>query len=842
MATNSDDVLLGTGGPDRLEGLEGNDSLYGLAGDDYLDGGPGADQMYGGLGDDTFVVDDLGDSVFENGGEGTDTVLSSAPYFVLPEGVEILRLVGDANIAGYGNDGPNQLFGNAGNNTLLGLDSSDFLSGGDGNDYLDSDGGDDTLDGGAGADNLNGGDGDDTYRFGVGYGTDTARDTDGNDSVLLTGGLRVSEVSLARIGSDLEISINGTADRLLLVDWFSGGTTQIESILFEDETVLDATAIAQAVANQAPTAGDDGAAVTVGDATVATGSVLANDSDPNGDALAVANPGTYAGAYGTLALAEDGSYTYTLDSGSSVLQALPGGATVTDAFGYSVTDGVAFATGTAAATLTVTVTGTNDAPQLVAPLADQDATAGQAFEFALPAGAFADVDANDSLTFMATLANENPLPDWLAFDPATGRFTGTPPDAAAGTTLQIRVYASDLFGVAASDVFALDVAADPNGGTPGGQGSDIVGTPCDDRLVGTPFDDRIDGRQGYDVMLGGKGNDTYFVDARRGRHGHGHHGHHHGSRVDQVVENPNEGHDVVYSKASYALPANVEDLHLLGGGNLDGTGNGQANWIEGNGGRNTLKGGAGDDLLQGGNGKDTLYGDCGVDVLQGGRGDDKLVDREGATVFDGGSGNDSMTGGAAADFFAGGRGDDVLRLGGGNDVIAYRKGDGSDRIEGGRQDGVLVLGGVRYQDLLFRKDGADLVLDLGGHDRLVFDDWYRGKQSVATLEIVGAPSAGPDVETFDFRALVAAFDEARAGTRRMKSWALMNELLDAHLASSEDMAIGGDLAYQYALNGTLAGMGWNAARESVAAPDFGKAMQPLHSAAQLGADPVKLGA
>jgi Ca2+-binding RTX toxin-like protein len=424
---------------------------------------------------------------------------------------------------------------------------------------------------------------------------------------------------------------------------------------------------------------------------------------------------------------------------------------------------------------------------------------------------------------MATLANENPLPDWLAFDPATGRFTGTPPDAAAGTTLQIRVYASDLFGVAASDVFALDVAADPNGGTPGGQGSDIVGTPCDDRLVGTPFDDRIDGRKGRDVMIGGAGDDTYFVDATQGRHHHGHRGHHghghhghghpHWSRVDQVVENPNEGHDVVYSKASYALPANVEDLHLLGGGNLDGTGNAQSNWIEGNGGRNTLKGGAGDDLLQGGDGKDTLHGDRGVDVLQGGRGNDTLVDREGATVFDGGSGNDSMTGGAAADFFAGGRG-----------------------------DGVLVLGGVRYQDLLFRKDGADLVLDLGGHDRLVFDDWYRGKQSVATLEIVGAPSAGPDAETFDFRALVAAFDEARAGTRRMKSWALMNELLDAHLASSEDMAIGGDLAYQYALNGTLAGMGWNAARESVAAPDFGKAMQPLHSAAQLGADPVKLGA
>jgi hypothetical protein len=37
-------------------------------------------------------------------------------------------------------------------------------------------------------------------------------------------------------------------------------------------------------------------------------------------------------------------------------------------------------------------------------------------------------------------------------------------------------------------------------------------------------------------------------------------------------------------------------------------------------------------------------------------------------------------------------------------------------------------------------------------------------------------------------------------------------------------------------------MGWSAARDAVAAPGFGTQMQPLHSAAQLGADPVKLGA
>lgn len=858
MATNGNDVLIGS---------SADDVLNGLAGDDYIDGGPGADTMIGGLGDDTFVVDSFDDWVAENAGEGNDTVVSSITY-ALPPDVEILRLTGTEDIAGYGNELGNELYGNSGANSLFGFESGDLLDGGDGNDSLDSDGGDDlvyggagndyidagdgndVLDGGTGSDNLNGGFGDDTYVFGAGYGQDLAYDSGGTDTVLLTGGLRVSDVSLARIGNNLELSINGTTDRLLISGWFIEAS-RIESIAFLDGPVFDAAAVEQAVANAAPTALDDFAAVSVGDAGVAAGSVLANDSDPNAsDVLVVANPGTYQGTYGSLVLGADGAYAYTLDAGLPAVQALGGGATATDVFAYTATDGVAFASGFATASLTVEVTGANDAPQLAAPLVDQSANAGQALDFAVPTNAFTDVDAGDHFTFMATLANEAPLPAWLGFDPATGRFTGTPPDAAAGTTLQIMVTANDLFGAAASDVFALSIAANPQPDAPtGGRGLDIVGTPRNDRLVGTPFDDRIDGRQGFDVMIGGKGDDIYFVHATPGRHhhhGHRHHGHGHehhwrGSRADEVVENPGEGHDVVYSKVSYALPANVEDLHLLGGGNLDGAGNAQANWIEGNGGRNTLRGGGGDDLLQGGNGKDELYGDCGIDVLQGGRGNDKLVDREGATVFDGGSGNDSMTGGRAADFFAGGRGDDVLRLGGGNDVIAFHKGDGADRVEGERQDGVLVIGGVRYQDLLFRKSGSDLVLEMGGNDRLVLDDWYRGKQSIATLEIVGAPTASHEVETYDFRALVAAFDEARAA-RNMRSWKLMNELLDAHLASSDDLALGGDLAYQYARTGTLAGIGWSAARDTVAAPGFGSEMQPLSSAAQLGADPVKLGA
>ena len=44
------------------------------------------------------------------------------------------------------------------------------------------------------------------------------------------------------------------------------------------------------------------------------------------------------------------------------------------------------------------------------------------------------------------------------------------------------------------------------------------------------------------------------------------------------------------------------------------------------------------------------------------------------------------------------------------------------------------------------------------------------------------------------------------------------------------------------MTGTLAGIGWSAARDIVAAPGFGSELQKLQPAATLGADPVKLGA
>jgi Ca2+-binding RTX toxin-like protein len=97
----------------------------------------------------------------------------------------------------------------------------------------------------------------------------------------------------------------------------------------------------------------------------------------------------------------------------------------------------------------------NTAPVASAPVADQAATTGQAFSFAIVAGAFTDADRN-VLTHSASLESGEPLPSWLAFDAATRTFSGTPGDGDAGM-LSITVTADDGHGASVSDTFALIV-------------------------------------------------------------------------------------------------------------------------------------------------------------------------------------------------------------------------------------------------------------------------------------------------------------------------------------------------------------------------------------------------
>ena len=139
------DTLIGDESANRILGYSGNDTLSGGPGNDRLDGGTGADSMSGGADNDTYVVDNAGDTVAENFGEGTDLVLTDL-------GVGATQPQRIANMYQLGANLEN-LTGTALNQGLEGNSLNNVITAGAGADYVDaSDGGNDNVSSGDGRD------------------------------------------------------------------------------------------------------------------------------------------------------------------------------------------------------------------------------------------------------------------------------------------------------------------------------------------------------------------------------------------------------------------------------------------------------------------------------------------------------------------------------------------------------------------------------------------------------------------------------------------------------------------------------------------------------------------
>ena len=132
--------------PINLTGNEFNNFIFGSYGDNIIDGGGGADHMSGRQGNDTYIVDNVGDSLFENGeiystpeieSEGFDTVLTSVSFNVgLYSEIEVLQATGTANVNLTGSLDNNRIIGNAGSNIIDGSYGKDTLTGGAGVDVF----------------------------------------------------------------------------------------------------------------------------------------------------------------------------------------------------------------------------------------------------------------------------------------------------------------------------------------------------------------------------------------------------------------------------------------------------------------------------------------------------------------------------------------------------------------------------------------------------------------------------------------------------------------------------------------------------------------------------------
>jgi Ca2+-binding RTX toxin-like protein len=132
------DELWGGANQDFLYGMEGEDTLHGEDGHDHLIGGSDADDMRGGTGNDTYYVDNAGDSVTEYGGQGNDIVRTSVSYALTPgasiETLETANASATSNLSLVGNAANNEIIGNDGSNYIHGAGGADTMRGGGGND------------------------------------------------------------------------------------------------------------------------------------------------------------------------------------------------------------------------------------------------------------------------------------------------------------------------------------------------------------------------------------------------------------------------------------------------------------------------------------------------------------------------------------------------------------------------------------------------------------------------------------------------------------------------------------------------------------------------------------
>ncbi|MEX2648192.1 MAG: M10 family metallopeptidase, partial [Alphaproteobacteria bacterium] len=224
----------------------------------------------------------------------------------------------------------------------------------------------------------------------------------------------------------------------------------------------------------------------------------------------------------------------------------------------------------------------------------------------------------------------------------------------------------------------------------GSGGDDTLSSASgDDSLIGGTGNDTLDGGAGRDRLLGGPGDDTYVV----------------GSNKDVIVESTGGGVDNILSTISRTLDAHVENMTLLGNGNLNAIGNTLANSITGNSGQNAIQSREGDDVLAGGAGNDSLLGGSGNDTLDGGAGSDKLV---------------------------GGTGNDTYRLGNANDRIDELPGQGIDTVlssvtyklssdvENLTLTGAGAVSGTGNDESndIRGNSGANLLRGMGGNDTL----------------------------------------------------------------------------------------------------------------------------
>jgi Ca2+-binding RTX toxin-like protein len=678
---------------DHLDGGAGDDRLTARDGADTLVGALGADTLDGGTGGDTYVLGANTAAIVILDSAGSDTVTSTISRSLAGFAtIEDLQLLGVADIDGTGNALANKIFGNAGDNV---------------------------LDGGAGNDVLLGGNGDDTYVLGAD--NDTIGEGNGSSTGIDTITSTITR-SLVPYGGIENLTLDGVAH-------IDGTGNNLDNVITGNsgENVLDGGLGSDTViggdGDDTLRGGNDNVADTLqggaGDDLYELGSNYGGICTDTSGLDTVTSTGTRSLAFFTgienltlLGTADiDGTgndldNTITGNSGMNVLEGGLGLDTLAGGlgndvyvFGANADDVVVDSGGTDTITSTVgrslaphadveklTLLGSSDINGTGNGL--DNTIAGNTGNNELDGGAGTDTllggQGDDTLHGSAggDLLDGGQGGDTYAL---TSFASATIVDAAGIDTVTSTISRSLVTFAAIENLTLL-----------GGANIDGTGNALDNTITGNAGDNLLDGGVGVDTLSGGAGNDGYALS----------------SESDVVVESAGGGNDTITSTIgrSLAAYANVENLTLLGSSDIDGTGNGLDNFLQGNAGDNILDGGAGVDTLSGGTGDDTyVLGNGSSDIAIDSGGTDKItttisrslvqhtgvenlkllgsanIDGTGNALVNtiaGNSGNNVLDGGAdsVTDVLIGNDGNDTYALAGGIDIVIEGFGAGTDTI------------------------------------------------------------------------------------------------------------------------------------------------------------------
>ncbi len=259
----------------------------------------------------------------------------------------------------------------------------------------------------------------------------------------------------------------------------------------------------------------------------------------------------------------------------------------------------------------------------------------------------------------------------------------------------------------------------------GGDGDDHLEAYHRSTLIGGAGNDRLEAYNDA-VLDGGAGDDAMTA--------------YHGA---SVTDSGGDNYVSVYGDAAIATGAGNDWIEAYDDGRVV-TGDGANRVSVGN--RSTVTGGAGVDYVTAGIGATVSSGD----------GDDRLVVGRGSTV-------------------AAGRGDDRITVDGGA-YVSFARGDGNDILDGGAwgqayretdrlSSTTLAFGaGISAADLLIRRQGNDMVIDVGAGDSVTLKDVQRHGVPGLTF------ADGTAISAAELDALAGPAAEYRPASRLVQDW------------------------------------------------------------------------